>query len=771
MRLERETREKERLEREVAATTDSLARHRAMAEEGKQQRTVLNSTVASLAQEKADILREKVALEVRVGTLRDTAESQRKRLGEVTAERDRLQETVCESEKRVFLAELNRLASLRDGALDRDAGNPAGSLKETLPTLLPHCSGDRLEQLLREYQPLIDTLAQLRGRETELEAQLKDTHSQYEVQLKAAAEEHSRNTENVRKRQDEVRASWRAEMDALQEELVAEREKVMKTEQHLASISSRDSEKLSSTLRRLEELEREKERLLNRQNSLLSSKDELTEAVAKAEERNCSLEQSLGSTARELEESRQKLREMETEVESLRENLLEREREREREGRDAQDQLAESRALCDECQREKEGVESALIATQTRCSSLESELLAIKSELSSMTSQLESAQHSQRGVETSYRGLLATIEQAVKGGNPLHMVETTAEKPRSPGAVSEALVRLRNERDTLREGAAQKDEALEQLREQLRASLKSTEEEREEAKSQVKSLQSSMQTLQAVYEQTSRDCETQKREAESRISGLQKENEDLKLLTTRLQSQVKSMASRNESLEAECAKMERKMKEAEKANQSRAEEVLQLSTTVSALRASQLNKERVLAEFERRLQATQREVVERELSLKTAERRRLTLEQRVARFEQQNLRQETTKRELQTHVRHIESQLKEIRERSKSLRRELVMSETERETLRGDVEQLSLCLQSSTSEKQSLSMSQEREIGRLRGEVERQLQENSALKLELVQSSTSCGSNSLGDPSVDGLMSASRTQLQRYVSILYIHIL
>ena len=786
----------------MAAMTDSLVQHRATVEEGKHQRSILNAMVASLAQEKADILREKVALEVHVGTLQDTTESLKRKLSLVTEERETLQEKVKNLEKRVFLAELNRSVTSRDDGITRDTRSPNSSnTQQAFPPLLPHSSDTQHEHLLKEYRPLCETLSHLRQRETELSDQLQQLQSQYEVRLKTAREDHRQSIEKIRKRHDEVRAKWNGEIeelrkslheqqvkmraqlveterktaaererervewqrerDTLQKQLESEKQKAAEAREKLESKSAMDSEKLASTQHQLGELESERVGLLNRQNELLSLKEELTAALKTAEEKNSILEQSVASTTKQLEDSQQKLTGLDIEVERLRQGVLECHQEKE-EVRKIQHLLIESEALCQELQREKEGLESALVSTQTQRSSLEGELLVIREQLSSLATQLESSQQSQNEAETNYHNLLAAIEHIISEQNPLHSVKSTAETPaipRSPDAVTDALVTLKNERDTLREEVAQKDDSLMQLT----ASLKS---ERGEAKMEVQGLQSSLQSLQAKFDQTSRNLETteaQCREYENRLSVLQTENQELKLLSSSLHTQLNSLSSSNEVLEEKSAKLEEKLKEVERANKTRVEEVLQLTNTVTVLKSSQINRDRAMAELQERLQATQREVVEKELTLKSVERKSLALEQRVAQFEQRDLKQENTKRELQSKIRHLESQLKEIKEKSTSLRHELAMSETERETLRGDVEQLSICLQSSTREQQRLAQSQEREIGRLRGEMGRQLQENSALKLELVQSSSSFGSHSSStDPLVDGVItSTSRTHLQR----------
>ena len=68
-----------------------------------------------------------------------------------------------------------------------------------------------------------------------------------------------------------------------------------------------------------------------------------------------------------------------------------------------------------------------------------------------------------------------------------------------------------------------------------------------------------------------------------------------------------------------------------------------------------------------------------------------------------------------------------------AFRRDVERLQAENKRLREDVERLTECLKTTTEEKQDLSLSLEREIERLRCEVERQLRENSSLKLQLVR--------------------------------------
>ena len=97
------------------------------------------------------------------------------------------------------------------------------------------------------------------------------------------------------------------------------------------------------------------------------------------------------------------------------------------------------------------------------------------------------------------------------------------------------------------------------------------------------------------------------------------------------------------------------------------------------------------------------------------------------------LRQELVENELQTLIQPLSSQLTESQRKVQGLREENASLQKEVLTLTKEVEQLRQCLRTTTAEKQRLSQSQEREINRLRKEVERYLEECSGLKVKLLR--------------------------------------
>lgn len=397
-----------------------------------------------------------------------------------------------------------------------------------------------------------------------------------------------------------------------------------------------------------------------------------------------------------------------------------------------QRRLTESQIECERLRNKKDGMESVLIATKDNCTSLEGELQVIKNELFSCKFELESATVKLDESKTKYQNLLATMEHIL----------ISDEHPKDGGglgsadALEEALVRLQNERNQLRERVLSDANNLRQLR----TKLDSTVKERDEALNGVESLQEKMETLQKKLDHRSHIClvaEEETRSYNKKFESLSIEHNGLKQTASELEIRMKSLKVQNGATEEKCGTLEDELARSVKASKNRADELLKLTHSVTVLESSQLAKEREIAELESRLRSSQRGALENELTLKNSERKIALHEQKLAQYEQQQLREESTKQELHSRVTHLKSQLTEIKERAKNLRQDLVISETERETLRGDLHGLSLCLQMTTKDKEKLSQSQEREIERLREEAGRRLLENSTLKLGIVRSSSS----------------------------------
>ena len=817
--LEDELNERDRLTKEASSLTESLGHCKVTLHEAQQHRGTLNATIATIAHEKADLMREKVSLRVQVGTLEDELNALKRKFDLVNLERERLEQKVKDSERRVFLAELNRSVVSREGSTSNVSST---DLKRSLSTLLPHGNEGKqeaCERLLGEYEPLYDTVAQMKRREMELQEELDKSHLHCETQMKTLRESHTKEIASVKRQQEETRATWKNEMQmlrkklheqqqqmqsqlrevqleaarkskgehaddrakwqsdlkALQTEFSSEKERASEADDKLVQLSAEHlclSEQLISCQLQLKDAQNEMESLRESNALLLNSREEISSRMVKLADVNQALEQSLASKTEDLEKCRQQLQEIEAENERLRQSQLQYEEKSRQYSRDLvemETQQSESQRHCEELQREKEDVKSALLIAQKENTSLESQLLAIKTD---MASELETSQLCQSEAEGNYSRVLSVLVQVLEPdtGNPLHGVggstptlKTKRFPDTSPEVLCQGIVKLKNERDELRKAVAQNTETLKQCRRDMEC----MRDEKCAVESQVQTLQSSLASLQASLEMISgqrNTAEVSRKEAQACLDALQTEKGDLEHQTSSLQRQLDSLNTANNALQQKCRELEQRLMEVETLKNTQAEETLQLKNMVSILKSSQLNKDRKLTELEQRFQSTQREMVEKEVDHRGTERSRSVLEQRLAHFEQSSARQEGTKKELQSRVQYLESQLTEIQEKAQCLRRDVQRLQRENLSLTGDVENLSKCLETTTREKQTLAQSLEMEIERLREEVGRLLHVNSSLKVQLVHNQ---GSHSplCMDPAVDGLLSASRTQLQRYIII------
>ena len=777
--LEEEQGKTEQLSSEVLSLTQGMVQYKTTLEAIQQKRSALNARVEELAQEKADILREKVSLGVQVASLEDSLKATRKQLSVMTTERERLEERVTHSDKRIFLAELNRSIVSRESS---SLNVSSDSLKETLRAILPEtdeaCKG-QYERLLEEYGPLCDTLAQMRKKETELQEEMEKSCSRYEEQLQMIQEEHSKRLADIRKQHEETHKTWRNEtdtlrqsvreqqqkmqsqlkdaqfeaaikskaehvnehskwerdMNALRNELLVERQRVLEANENLKHLSTRHSEQLASCQHRLKEVQKERERLQDSSILLQRANEELSGRVTIAEDRSKALEQSLGSATRDLEQCHHQVREREIEMERWQQS----QQEKSKQLAVLETRVAESQRWTEELQREKENMETALHTAQSECASLEGHCLAIKTQLSSTTAELEAAQASRGEVESEYKKLVESIEQILELGsqNPLHIVNSSTLTPTVKTVpqtmLCQSLLQLKTERDTLREKGREDCETLEQLKKNVECTTK----QKTEAEAHVKALQLSLTSLQTRFDAVSCQCttsETQVKEMKVCLDALDMEKRELKLQNGSLQRQLHALQPTVDGLEKNCATLQEGLTVAETAKKACSEELQQLTSLVSVMKSTHINKDRKMAEMEERLKTAQRELLDREVSYKSDERSKVALDQRLAEFEQRNMKHESTKRELQSRVQYLEAQLTEISQKTLVLKRDVEQLQTEKQELIGDVERLSEHLKVTTQEKQALSQSQEREIERLRSEIERKLHENSTLKLQLVHS-------------------------------------
>ena len=725
--LESAQNERDQLTKEVSSLTECLGQCKAALKEMQQQHSTLTTTVTTIAEEKADIMREKLSLEVQVGTLEDTCNSLKTQLDLVSIKKEQLEKKVTDSEKRLFLAELNRHV-LSGGSM---VNTSRTNLEESSPSQAK-VQPDVSWKILDEYKPLCDTLTQMKKRELELLEQLETCRLNYETQLRTLQEDHMTGITTIKKQHEETCNAWRCETEKLrkslqeqqqqsqlkdaelevarkrnnectdecakwQSEVAAaqnlfktERERLSQMDQKLQELTLRNAhltDKLNSHQLQLEEVHKEKVSLKEHKTHLLKAQEEISATVENLEDENRTMKELQASADKELEECQMKLKLLEGENDRLRESVQHDEENcRLLEEREAQ--LAEIQRCNQQLKREKTEVESTLLAAQSTNSSLESQLLAIKTDMSSVTSQLETCQIRHNESQTNYSRLLAQLEQVVgeEQRNPLHTTEGSLKVTmRTPEAVCQALLKLKNERDQFRVTAEQNAKNLEQTR----RDLEHLTEEKSANDKHVQDLQLSLTSLQAKFDEISRQCESSNQQAKLNIGALQVENRELQLQNGSLQRQLDSMRVAEEGRERKCFELEQRVREMETVRGVGAKELIQLKNTVSILKSSQLNKERKLAETEERLKNTQQEVLEREVAIKTVERTRLVLEQRLAVFEQGSVKHESTKRELQSQVQYLESQLTEIQDKSQRLRRSVEQLQKENGTLNRDVEHLS----------------------------------------------------------------------------------
>ena len=631
-------------------------------------------------------------------------------------------------------------------------------------------------QQLEDYQMKMSKLeSEIERFNKNLEEELKTCRVDYETKLQSLQENSANDYENLKKKHEQTHKEWRNETETLRESLREQQQQLQsqlrdiqadvlrKTEtEHASQLEQWECDmtalRKQLSLEKQQAVEALKKQLTSCQNQLiktqsdshtlqedctllLKTKEELTMTVTRLEDEKQNLEKSLESSTQQLGDYQMKMSKLESEIERFNKNHLQMEEKARHDDNllvETQTQLVKSQERTEELVKEKESVNLELLTAQDEHASLEGELLAIKIDLSSVTEQLEASQLNHKTTEKRYATLLTGVEQILETKNPLHHTVAVDLKiagvvlRKSPQDVCQAVLKLKNERDRLMESAAKNAELLKQFEEKLEFVTR----EKREIESHAQILQSSLKSLEARHEIVLKQLDSSNQAVKDNIAELEREKQEFILANETLHKQINLLKKDNDQLQKKCVELEMRLKEAESTSERHKREVLQLKNMVTMLKSSQLNRERTVSELEERLQTTQRDMLQREVAHKTSERTILVLERKLAEFEQEGIKQESAKRELQSRVQYLKSQLKEIHEKAMILRRDLSHSLTEKEALTKDVERLSECLHTTTLEKQMLSHSFEREIERLRAEVENKLHENSSLKLELVHNNT-----------------------------------
>ena len=772
--LENAQNEVTQLKRESGTLSDDVNQHKLALNEAHLQRTQLNNIIAQMAKEKGDLVREKVLLGVQVGTLEDALSLLKKKQVQVSQERNRLEQRMKDMEKRLFLDELNK--SLETELASSSSVNRRSSFDLSSKPDYQHKRDGNGE----EDASLLDTIARLRKKEKELQSELEACRLEYEVQLMQVKETHSSVASSLRGQHESAYSSWRSEMDTLRssqreqlskmQAMVGERDSMIETLRQSKELNEVEcdklrkemtslqnemeklmhkrpmpdpsllTEQLESCQEKLQQVQKEATFLRENNKQLQNEREELEAAVTKAEMKSVMLQNSLTSQIENSDQYQWQIKNLVRERDAQKRQQQLRDEEIRKQLMELETKLSLLQMEREELQKEKRRIQLRLHDSQKDSASTEREILALKAENSSLLSKLKTSETRYHDMKTNHSHMLEVLQQVLESEDNtcLHSFDSSSlvvpalsitTHPRStpeglrqawtPHTALQSLWKLKREIGSLKKKDQQHLEKLEQNKRDIHCS----HEEKAVLEARIQTLQSSLASLQTSFDSISRQrnkAEATAKEVKKALCELQAGKEELQQEIRNLQQQLQSCWTIKSSMENKLHKLEQKVKELHVENSSYAQEVSSLKCEMSELQFSHLAKDKQLVLPEDKLQNSPKQNISSESTKKSKD-------------EEVSAQPQPAEDEPQTQMQPLLSQLTESHRKAQSLGEKNAKLQKEILSLNKEVEHLRQCLQTTTVEKQRLSQSQEREIDRLRKEVERLLQESSGLKVQLLK--------------------------------------
>ena len=239
----------------MATLSEALGKSKQALAEVQIQRGKLNTTIAKMAQEKGDLIREKVNLGAEVTQLQESLRVSEERLASLKAEKERLEGKVDELEKRLVHAELNQ-STLEEANL---------ALQQDKHDLVLENDGlsRRKEEEMSQMQSekglkLQQTLVQVKTREGDFQDSIQKTELTGAARVRNLQAAHSLEVASLNEQHREVVVQLRSKIESLTEAQKTEVSRLLR-EKELA-VSSLEDEKalLAEQISKLQKLFDEK---------------------------------------------------------------------------------------------------------------------------------------------------------------------------------------------------------------------------------------------------------------------------------------------------------------------------------------------------------------------------------------------------------------------------------------------------------------------------------------------------------------------------------
>ena len=780
------------IKKESYNLSESLSKFKQALNEAQVQRAQMNCAITKLAQEKGDLLREKVSLRVQIGSLEDALKYLKKKEEIVGEEQRSLDQKLKEVEKRLMLEVLSQ-SSVKQL-------KSANSL-EIYSLDVPY-EAEGLQQVERKTEgdiSLRDELAQVRRKEQDLHLELESQCLQYDADLRKVNEAHDNAMSVLRRQHQAALESWRTENDALrsithsqkeqqskmfallqekdstidmlrrtanatkseyeklQREMIALQKAVealnfrptmpdsasLPKQPHTAvaewrtHISADDDSKLSdlhTCLERIHQLDEDASSMRKRNKHLQHASEEIKTALVKAEDENLGLKKVLAVQIEDIEQYKEQ-------ISDLKKVGDEKERDVKAKDKEKQEQTTSFCAQLADMQDQYNTLQQEVLLYQSQMEKASSSLVVLKAENSSLLSKLETSEARCHDIEEKQKQMLKLTETIFKeyvcrssnDSDALVRAVESSHTPLSGNVYVEDKSCPQTSSWTVQTAikSLMKMQTEMCLSKQLIQKLDQSSQDLQHAQEEKAMLEARVQTLRSSLTslQTGFDVVSQERHrADSVAKKLKKSTSELQAKIKDLQENIRTLQQELQSA-VEGHNRVAMQKWVETKRKNCELEVLRSENSTCVKQLSQLKSE--INQLQATLLAKDNQLMLQEAKLESTSK---NISFQTAQFEARMKELEGhSKQELERQVHTKLEEYEILKKKTSTFRDENTRLQKEMLAQRKEIEKLSECLKTTTVEKQQLSESLEREIDRLRSEVKKHMKESCSLKLQLVQ--------------------------------------
>ncbi len=243
--------ERDQLKQEVAILSEALGKTKQALAEVQIQRGKLNNTIVKMAQEKGNLVREKVSLATEITKTQEVLRISEERLSSFKVMKDRLDEKVQGLEKQLVLAELNQ-SSLEETnfALQQEKHNLSAQSDRLERKKEDELSRIQSEKDLKLHQALL----QAKAREADLQSEIQRIRGAREEKVRKLEEAHSLKMSSLVEQHRETVSRLRGEIESLEKEQRAKAARLSREKEAVVSHLEEETAILAERASKLQKL-------------------------------------------------------------------------------------------------------------------------------------------------------------------------------------------------------------------------------------------------------------------------------------------------------------------------------------------------------------------------------------------------------------------------------------------------------------------------------------------------------------------------------------